>query len=58
MRNYDAKKYLNSWKKVFFSLTIHRKPSFSVFSLFKLIQFVCLVMEWKCINSFKTYIDT
>ena len=48
MRHYDAKKYLNSWENCFFSLTVRGKPSFHklVLSLFQLIQFVCLVMEW------------
>ena len=48
MRNSDAKKYLNSWK-VFFSKVVRGKPSFHklVLSLFKLIQFVCLVMKWQ-----------
>ena len=28
MRNSDAKKYLNSWKKKFFSKVVRGKPSF------------------------------
>ena len=50
-----SKKYLNSWKNCFLVwqfienqvfITSALFPCFSVFSLFKLIQFVCLVMEW------------
>ena len=61
MPHSDAKKYLNSWKKCFLVwqfienqvfITSVLFPIFSVFSLSKFIQFVCLVMEW-----YKTYID-
>ena len=54
MRNSDAKKYFNSWRKYFLAwhfienqvFTIFALfPCFSVFSLFKLMQLVCLVMQ-------------
>ena len=58
--NPDDKKYLLG--KMFFSLTVHRKPIFitsaffqvlAYFSLFKLIQLVSLVMEWWHVRSLK-----
>ena len=45
MRNSDAKKYLNSWKECFLVRQFLGNHKL-VLSLFKLIQFVCLVMKW------------
>ena len=60
MRNSDAKKYLfKLLEKSVFQFDSSQKTKFQrIYSLFKLIQFACLVMAWQYVNSFKTYIDT